>query len=164
MLYEKMLIGGFNLKTTKLTSEQLETMSYSDVAYLVLSEEKRAMKIQELFSQVLKLMELPESYFEKKIADFFALLSTDKKFIMLEQGFWDLRVNHSNKITLSVDDEEEEEEEEIELTEEDEYESMDEEDEDSEINYDDEDTVDDDDDDYKDLVIINSSDEPDDMM
>ena len=163
MLYEKMLIGGFNLKTTKLTSEQLETMSYSDVAYLVLSEEKRAMKIQELFSQVLKLMELPESYFEKKIADFFALLSTDKKFIMLEQGFWDLRVNHSNKITLSVDDEEEEEEE-IELTEEDEYESMDEEDEDSEINYDDEDTVDDDDDDYKDLVIINSSDEPDDMM
>lgn len=151
------------MKTRKLTSEQLENMSYSDVAELVLCENKKPMKIQDLFMQVIKLMELPDSFFEKKIGDFFALLSTDKRFIMIEKGLWDLRINHSNKITISTDDEEEEEE----IVEEEEtYEDTDsEEDVDNSINYDDEDTVDDDDDDdFKDLVIINEGEEPDGMM
>ena len=59
------------MKTTKLTSEQLEQMSYADVANLVLEENGKKMKIQDLFSKVIKLMQLPESYFESKIADFF---------------------------------------------------------------------------------------------
>jgi len=151
------------MKTRKLTSEQLEKMSYSDVAELVLSESAKPMKIQDLFTQVLKLMELPESYFEKKIADFFALLSTDKRFIMIEKGLWDLRINHSNKITISID--EEEDEEEIVEEEEENYDTTDEDDVDNNINYDDEDTVDDDDDDdFKDLVIINEGEESDGMM
>ncbi len=151
------------MKTRKLTSEQLEKMSYSDVAELVLSESKKPMKIQDLFTQVLKLMELPESYFEKKIADFFALLSTDKRFIMIEKGLWDLRINHSNKITISID--EEEDEEEIVEEEEENFDTTDEDDVDNNINYDDEDTVDDDDDDdFKDLVIINEGEESDGMM
>ncbi len=152
------------MKTRKLTSEQLEKMSYSDVAELVLSENKKPMKVQDLFTTVIKLMELPDSIFEKKIGDFFALLSTDKRFIMLEKGLWDLRINHSNKITISVDDEEEEE-----LIEEEEenYDDIldEEEDVDNNINYDDDDTVDDDDDDdYKDLVIINEGEDSDGMM
>ena len=151
------------MKTRKLTSEQLEKMSYSDVAELVLCENKKPMKIQDLFMQVIKLMELPDSFFEKKIGDFFALLSTDKRFIMIEKGLWDLRINHSNKITISTD--EEEEEEEI-IEEEETFDDTDsEEDVDNSINYDDEDTVDDDDDDdFKDLVIINEGEESDGMM
>ena len=35
------------MKTTKLTSEQLETMSYADVANLILTEAGHMMNIQE---------------------------------------------------------------------------------------------------------------------
>lgn len=136
------------MKTIKLTSEQIEQMSYTDVANLVLKENGKKMKIQDLFQQVIKLMQLPDSYFESKIGDFFGLLSTDKRFTMLEKGFWDLAENHSKKVIIDDD----EEEEELETTEIDDI--VDDEDIDD-VNYDD-DTVDDDedDDDLKDLVIM----------
>lgn len=145
------------MKTTKLTSEQIETMSYADVANLILTENGHMMNIQDLFMKVIKLMELPESYFESKIADFFGLLSTDKRFIMLEKGNWDLRINHSSKIVIEDD---EEDEDEI-IVDEDEDVDMDSDEENEEINYDDESSVDDDDeeDDLKDLVIMDDGEE-----
>lgn len=153
--YNEMNIGGYNLKTTKLTSEELELMSYTDVAHLILTENGKKMKIQDIFSKVIKLMKLPENYFESKIGDFFALLSTDKRFIMLEKGFWDLRINHSNKIKIESDEDEEEEVLAI-----DDEEVADEETVDSEVNYDDDKVEDDDeDDDLKDLVILDDVDE-----
>lgn len=145
------------MKSIKLTSEELEQMSYDDVANLVLKENGKKMNIQDLFREVIKIMNLPESYFENKIGDFFGLLSTDQRFIMLEKGFWDLKENHSTKVI--IDDDEEDEEEEIILDEEEDMtESMDE----DEINYDD-DKVDDDDedDDLKDLVIMDENEEQD---
>lgn len=136
------------MKTIKLTSEQIEQMSYTDVANLVLKENGKKMKIQDLFQQVIKLMQLPDSYFESKIGDFFGLLSTDKRFTMLEKGFWDLAENHSKKVIIDDD----EEEEEIETTE---IDDIVDDEEIDDVNYDD-DTVDDDedDDDLKDLVIM----------
>lgn len=144
------------MKKVKISPEELETMSYADVANVVLKENGKKMTIQDLFKEVIRIMALPESYFENKIGDFFGLLSTDKRFIMLEKGFWDLKDNHSTKVVIEEEEDEEEivvdteEVEEIEETEE-------------EINYDD-DTVDDDDeeDDLKDLVIM--SDQEEDMM
>ena len=143
------------MKSIKLSAEELEQMSYADVANLVLKEKGKKMTIQDLFKQVIKIMGLPESYFENKIADFFGLLSTDQRFIMLEKGFWDLKLNHSTKVVI----EDEEEDEEIVVEDED---ADLEENEDEEINYDD-DTVDDDDeeDDLKDLVIMDENDEQD---
>lgn len=141
---------------TKLTNEQIETMSYTDVANLVLTEYGKKMKVQDLFQKVIKLMNLPESYYESKIADFFQLLSTDQRFIMIEKGYWDLRKNHTKKIVIEDD----EEEEEITVEESDEVLDEDTDDNDSEINFDD-DTVDDDeeDDELKDFVIVDESDE-----
>lgn len=146
------------MKTIKLTSEQIEQMSYTDVANLVLKEHGKKMKIQDLFQKVIKLMKLPDSYFESKIGDFFGILSTDKRFIMLEKGFWDLAENHSKKVI--IDDEEDEEE--LDAT--DIEDIVDEENESEEVNYDD-DTVDDDDeeDDLKDLVIMDDG-ESEEMM
>lgn len=146
------------MKAIKLTDEQLEQFSYADVANLVLEANGKKMKIQNLFQEVIKIMKLPETFFESKIGDFFALLSTDKRFIMLEKGFWDLRINHSHKIVIEEDEEDDED-----LGLEDELEDLDEEEnEDSEINFDD-DKVDDDDeeDDLKDLVILDESEEQD---
>lgn len=137
----------------KLTDEQLETMSYGDVAKFVLENNKKPLTIQDLFKEVIRLMNLPESDLEERIFDFFQLLSNDHTFIMLEKGMWDLTIRHQNKISISkeatLDDEYEEEEE---MEEELDDTTTD----DTEINYDD-DSLDDDteDDDFKDLVIVN---------
>ncbi len=131
----------------KLTEEELETMSYDDVAYAVLKHNKKKMKIQDLFKNVIEIMHLPESDFESHIGDFFGLISTDQRFLMLDKGFWDLKENHKTKVVIEEDDEVEEDiKDEIE----------EENEEDEEINYDNDDLVDDDEteDDLKDLVII----------
>lgn len=85
---------------------ELETMSYDDIAYLVLSEEKKKMKINNLFKKICDVLELSSNEYEEKIADFFELLTTDKRFIMLEDGSWDLRELHNPKVI--IDDEEDE--------------------------------------------------------
>ena len=136
----------------KLTSEQLTTMSYTDVAEYVLDQKNKKMKIADLFMEVIKLRGDDESIFESKIGDFFGLVSSDKRFVMLDKGFFDLSKKHKNKIDMNLDEEEEEEEIIV-----DEEENEDEE----VIDYDEAIDVDDDteDDDYKDLVIIDSDDE-----
>lgn len=141
------------MKTIKISDEELETMSHTDVAYVILKENGSKMTIQELFKTVIDVMHLPESYFESKIADFFQLLATDKRFIMLEKGFWDLSDNHTKKVVIESDDDEE-----IVVDEE----VLDEEESEDEVNYD-ETVVDDDDeeDDLKDLVIIDDAEETD---
>lgn len=143
------------MKTIKISEEELETMSHTDVAYVILKENGSKMTIQELFKTVIDVMHLPESYFESKIADFFQLLATDKRFIMLEKGFWDLSDNHTKKVVIDSDDDEE-----IVVDEE----VLDEEESEDEVNYD-ETVVDDDDeeDDLKDLVIIDDAEETDSM-
>lgn len=137
------------MKKLTLTVEQLESMSYADVAQFVLENSSKPVSLQDLFKEVIRLMGLPESEFDAHIFDFFTLLSNDKNFIMLEKGMWDLTVRHQNKISISKDTESEDEEE-VEETEEEEIEE-----DDSEVNYDDS-SLDDDDaeDDFKDLVII----------
>ena len=96
------------MKKVKLSPEELEQMSHADVANIVLKENGKKMTIQDLFKEVIRIMSLPESYFESKIGDFFGLLSTDKRFIMLEKGFWDLKDNHSTKVI--IEDEEDDDE------------------------------------------------------
>ena len=143
------------MKTIKISDEELETMSHTDVAYVILKENGSKMTIQELFKTVIDVMHLPESYFESKIADFFQLLATDKKKKMLEKGFWDLSDNHTKKVVIDSDDDEE-----IVVDEE----VLDEEESEDGVNYD-ETGVDDDDeeDDLKDLVIIDDAEETDSM-
>ena len=142
------------MKKINLTEEELMSLSYDDVAYIILEQNGKKMKIQDLFKEVIKVMDLGESAFEEHLADFFELLSTDKRFIMVEKGYWDLKINHSTK--LIIDDEEDEDEiiEDIE--------ENNEEDEEEVINYDEE-VIDDDDaeDDLKDLVILDENEEND---
>ena len=134
-----------------LKKEDLELLSNKDIAYMIMEEAKRKMNTADLFKKIIKLLGLPESTFEDKIADFYTSLSTDKRFILLENGKWDLRINHTSDKLLKisdVEDDEEEEDEEIEKEEEEEIE---------EDNYDDNDDEEYDDDaneELKDLVII----------
>ena len=135
-----------NLK--KMSKEELEQLSYKDITNLLL-EEKGMQTTPDLFKKIIKLLDLPESTFDNKIGDYYTSLTTDKRFILLDGGKWDLRSRHTSDKLVKVDaDEEEDEEEEEEEIEE----------EATENDYDsvasDEDDLDDEDDDLKDLVVL----------
>ncbi len=137
-----------NLK--ELTAEEIDNLGYDELAYKILEETNKKMKITDLFKQICDLKGLSEADYENLIGDFFEILTTDKKFIMLENGFWDLKSRHSEKLVVEEDDDFEEEPEETEA-ETDEEENLD--------NYYDEDEVDDDtENDLKDLVVIEDED------
>lgn len=138
------------MKLKDLTKEEIEAMPYDDIAFMVLKESGKKSKINVLFSKVCKLLNLSEKEFEDKIADFFELLSTDKRFVLLEKGYWDLRDNHSvKKIVLDDEDDEIIVEPQEDIDAEDE-EINDEED----IFYEADETDDEVDDDLKDFVVI----------
>ncbi len=139
------------MKKIELTSEELEQMNYNDVAFVILQSSNKKMKIIDLLNEVGKLMNLDENECQEHITDFFELLSTDKRFIMLEEGYWDLRIKHNKGMQLDSEDEDEEM-----VLEEDSQED----DEEDETNYDESKEDDDvEEDDLSDLVIIDDVDE-----
>lgn len=149
------------MKLKDLTQAELEAMSYDDIAAMILTETNRQMKINELFKEVCKLVGLSDDEFVDKLPAFFDVLSTDHRFIMLENGLWDLKTKHSTKVIIDNDDEDDDIEEDVDLDNMDEEES-----EDKDIYSDEEDETDDltDDDDLKDLVIIDEDEEANGMM
>ena len=136
----------------KMTKDELELLSNKDITNLILEDSKKSMNTADLFKKIIKLLELPESIFEKKIADYYTALATDKRFVLLEDGTWDLRNRHtSDKVVKVADEEDEEDIEEKENEEDEEDDSL------SEDSYDDTDESDYDDEtneELKDLVII----------
>lgn len=133
----------------KMSKEELELLSNKDITNLILEESKKSLNTADLFTKIIELLELPKSTFEAKIGDYYTSLSTDKRFILLEDGTWDLKSRHtSDKVVKVTEEDEEEEEEEIEKEEEPE--------EIEEDNYDDKDEEYDEDtnEELKDLVVI----------
>lgn len=146
-----MVQGGFFMKI-KLTDEEKDNLSYSDVAALILENSKKKQKIQDIFKKVIKLLDLDDDDFENNIGTFFEQIITDKRFIMLDGGYCDLKINHSSEVVLEDD------EEDIDIQSEEEM-SLDIE----EDNYDDDANPDDDaDDDLQDLVILDENEDLDD--
>ena len=138
-----------------LSKDELELYSHKDLTYMII-EENGPMNTADLFKKITTSLELPNSFYENKIGDYYTTLTTDKRFVLLEDGNWDLSNKYSSdkvKKNVDIDEDEDEEEEDEEEKEEDIMES----DEDDEDNYDikrTDDDFDDSDDDYKDLVII----------
>ncbi len=136
------------MKLKSISEEQIETMSYDDIAYVILKEKGKKMKLLDLFNEVIDQLKLNKEEAENHLADFFSLLSTEKRFIQLEGGYWDLRENHTAKIELTdLDDEED-------LTDEIEEERNEEIEEDMYIDETKESDDDEAEDEYKDLVVI----------
>ena len=134
-----------------LKKEELESLSSKDVAYMIMESSKRKLNTADLFKKVISLMGLPESTFESKVADFYTSLSTDKRFILLDNGKWDLRINHTSDKVVKVSDEEDEEDDEEENIEKEEEEEIEE---DSYDDTDEEEYDEDTNEELKDLVII----------
>lgn len=138
------------MKLKEMSKEELETMSYTDITYMLIKENKKSMNTADLFKKICELLELTDEEYGDKIGDYYTSLTIDKRFHMLENGEWDLTENH--KVELQLDDDEEiESEEEIDETEENETEEQ-EENIDSLDSLDDE--LDDVDDDTLDLSIV----------
>lgn len=137
----------------KMTKDEIELLSNKDITNLILEDSKKSMNTADLFKKIINLLELPESTFENKIADYYTALATDKRFVLLEDGTWDLRSRHTSDkvVKLTEEEDEEEPEEKEEETEDEEDDSL------SEDSYDDTDDTDYDDEtneELKDLVII----------
>ncbi len=91
-------------KTIK--KEDIETMSFDDLAYVILKEKGKKMKIAEIFKIICEELNMSDKAYEEQIGDFFALLSTEKRFIQLSKGYWDLRENHTSEISIKeIEDE-----------------------------------------------------------
>ena len=137
----------------KMSKEELETLSYNDIANFILQEEE-AQSTLSLFEKIVETLELPKQTIENKIGDFYTSLTTDKRFILLEDGNWDLSKNHKTSAIII----EEEDLDEIEA--EDSYD--DEQDDDEELdeiyNNDLDDDIDSSVEEYKNLVIVDEED------
>ena len=138
------------MKLKDMSKEELEALSYDDIAYYILEDSGVKTKITDLFQEICTLLGLSQAEYEAKIADFFQMLSTDQRFIMLEKGFWDLKSRHQSKVIIEDDEDEEIDSDEVEDNEEEEEEI----DEDEDIFYEGDETDDETDDDLKDLVIV----------
>lgn len=106
------------MNLNKMTQEELETLSFADMAEIILKEQK-SLNTKAIFEQICKLLGYGEEEYTEKIGDFYTSLTTDKRFIFLDNGNWDLRCNHSIKIELDDEDEEEDIEDTLEELEED---------------------------------------------
>lgn len=139
------------MSVEKMSKEDLELLSNKDITYMILEESKKSINTADLFKKIIKLLELPDSYFDTKIADYYTSLATDKRFVLLNDGTWDLKKRYkSDEIKKHTEEDEDDEEDD----QDDEKEVV--EDDIEEDNYDDQDTEYDEDanEELKDLVVI----------
>lgn len=136
----------------KMPKDELELLSNKDITFYLLEESKKSINTKDLFSEIISLLGLPKKTFDEKIGDYYTALATDKRFILLSDGTWDLRSRHtSDKVAKVVDSDEEEDDEEEDAKEKEEIHEEIEED-----NYEDadDDDYDSTEEDLKDLVVI----------
>lgn len=138
----------------ELKKENIENLSYKDIANLIVEQSGKGLNTLELFTKIVELLELPKSTIDNKIGDFYTSLTTDKRFVLID-GLWDLRCRHtSDKVIVKIDEEDEEIEEE----------NLEDDEMDDEIEEDSYDSGDNDDDtfgdtdDLSDLVVIDEED------
>ena len=137
-----------NLENMK--KEDLELLSFTDLTEMILKDSKKSMNTPNIFKKICSLLELSDEDYQSKIGDYYTSLTTDKRFVHLDNAEWDLRDRH--KVEIINYDEEDDESEDI-----DEEIEEDEELEETEENIDDEVLDDeslDDDEDLEDLSII----------
>ena len=96
-----------------IKKEEIENLSYKDIAFLILENSKKGINTLDLFTKIVEILELSSSIIENKIADFYTSLATDKRFILVD-GMWDLRKRHkSDKVIIDETEDDEEEIEEV---------------------------------------------------
>ena len=149
------------MKLKEMSLAELKALSYTDIAYKILSEKKKTFNTPNLFKEVCNLLGYSDEEYTAQVGDFYTSLTTDCRFIILDNAEWDLRDKHIVKMEVDEDEDEEavELDEDIEVTSDDaEIPETDEEEENIDEVIDDE--LDDDiEDDLEDLSIIEEDEE-----
>lgn len=96
------------MKLNKMPKDELESYSYIELTKMILNEEKKSLNTPQIFKKICKLLDLSNEEYENKISDFYTNLTTDKSFILLNDGTWDLRDHHSTQINLEETEEDDE--------------------------------------------------------
>lgn len=96
------------MKLSKMKKSDLELYSYIDLTKKILEESKKPLNTPKIFKKICDLLEMTDEEYAEKIGDFYTSLTTDKSFILLEDGNWDLRDHHSVDLILDDDTEDEE--------------------------------------------------------
>lgn len=91
-----------------MPKEELELYSYIDLTRMILEEEGSPLNTPTIFKKICSLLEMSDSEYADKIGDYYTSLTTDKDFVLLDDGNWDLRDHHP--VTVILDDEEIEDE------------------------------------------------------
>lgn len=94
------------MKLSQMSKEEIELLSYTDLTYMLLSENKKSMNTPTIFREISNLLGFTEEEYTSKIGDYYTSLTIDKRFVLLENNEWDIRDRHS--VELVVDEEEEE--------------------------------------------------------
>ena len=142
------------MKVSKMPKEELELLSNKELTRLILEENKKPMSTADLFKKIIELLGLPKKTFEAKIADYYTAIATDKNFVLLDDGRWDLKSKYKSDKVVKLEDDDDEEDDDDPETEEEIIDEAPEED-----NYDDtdEDYDDEAEEDLKDLVVIDEN-------
>ena len=75
------------MKLKSISKDEIESLQFDDLAYVILKEKGKKMKITDIFKCICELQNLSENAFEEQIGDFFTLLSTEKRFVQLDKGY-----------------------------------------------------------------------------
>ena len=131
-----------------MTKKELEALSYTDLANIILKSRKKGLNTPKLFTEIKKLLDLTDEEYTEQIGDFYTSLTTDKRFVLVD-NVWDLRNRHTLSVIMDEDDEEDEEVDDsvVETVESEDIDSMD-----------DEEGIDDEEEDLSDLSIIDDED------
>ncbi len=93
------------MKLSKMPKEELEQYSYDELTKMILEESKKPLNTAEIFKTICDLLGYSETEYSDKIGDYYTSLTTDKDFVLLEDGTWDLRDHHPATVSLEDDDE-----------------------------------------------------------
>ena len=99
------------MKLKDMKKEELEVLSYTDLTELIIKENKKSMNTASIFKTICDLLDLTSDDYANKIGDYYTSLTTDKRFILLDNAEWDLKDKH--KVEIILDDEEDMDEEDV---------------------------------------------------
>jgi DNA-directed RNA polymerase subunit delta len=92
------------MKLKNMQIEELELMSYTDMTYMILKENNKAMNTPTIFKEICDLLEYSEDEYVSKIGDYYTSLTLDKRFVLLDNNEWDIRDHHSVELVMDDDD------------------------------------------------------------
>ncbi len=105
------------MNVRQMPLEELELLSYTDIAYDLLKLDKKPKTTPLLLKEVCDLLKISEDNMMDMIGDFYTTLTTDKRFILLDSAEWDLKEFHCVKTVVDDEEDEQVEEEDEEIVE-----------------------------------------------